>query len=227
MAKRSRFLGGARILPPPVGKGMTASDLVEKSFLAYNAGRLREGARLLSERMLAPDSTVGLSLTGALTPAGLGVSCLVPLLKAGFVDWIVSTGANLYHDAHFGLGLSLHAGLPVPRRPAPARRGGRPDLRRPLRLRRASRHRRLLPPGARPAGVPGRDGDGRVPLPPAGSTWRAGAGAAGRRGEPAGGGVAVRRARLHLVARGLVHRHEHRGDAPGRQRREDRRRRST
>jgi deoxyhypusine synthase len=91
---------------------MPASELIERTFLAYNAGRLREGARLLSERMLKPDVTVGLSLTGALTPAGLGVSCIVPLLKAGFVDWVVSTGANLYHDAHFGLGLSMHAGSP-------------------------------------------------------------------------------------------------------------------
>jgi deoxyhypusine synthase len=112
MAKRSRFLSGARILPPPVGKRMRASELIERTFLAYNAGRLREGARLLSERMLKPDVTVGLSLTGALTPAGLGVSCIVPLLEAGFVDWVVSTGANLYHDAHFGLGLSMHAGSP-------------------------------------------------------------------------------------------------------------------
>jgi deoxyhypusine synthase len=112
MAKRSRYLSGARILPPPVGKRMPASELIERTFLAYNAGRLREGARLLSGRMLKPDVTVGLSLTGALTPAGLGVSCVVPLLKAGFVDWIVSTGANLYHDAHFGLGLPMHAGSP-------------------------------------------------------------------------------------------------------------------
>jgi deoxyhypusine synthase len=112
MAKRSRYLSGARILPPPVRKRMPASELIERTFLAYNAGRLREGARLLSERMLKPDVTVGLSLTGALTPAGLGVSCIVPLLKAGFVDWVVSTGANLYHDAHFGLGLPMHAGSP-------------------------------------------------------------------------------------------------------------------
>src|SRR5512135_2334351 len=112
MAKRSRYLSGARILPPPVGRRMPASELIERTYLAYNAGRLREGARLLSERMLKPDVTVGLSLTGALTPAGLGVSCVVPLLKAGFVDWVVSTGANLYHDAHFGLGLPMHAGSP-------------------------------------------------------------------------------------------------------------------
>jgi deoxyhypusine synthase len=51
-----------------------------------------------------------LSLTGALTPAGLGCSVIIPLIRAGFVDWIVSTGANLYHDAHFGLGLALHQG---------------------------------------------------------------------------------------------------------------------
>jgi deoxyhypusine synthase len=60
--------------------------------------------------MLEPDCFVGLSLTGALTPAGLGRSVLIPMIRAGFVDWIVSTGANLYHDAHFGLGLALHQG---------------------------------------------------------------------------------------------------------------------
>ncbi|HVE17019.1 MAG TPA: deoxyhypusine synthase, partial [Chthoniobacterales bacterium] len=54
----------------------------------------------------------GMSLTGALTPAGLGKSCLVPLLKAGLVDWIISTGANLYHDLHYGLGMELYAGSP-------------------------------------------------------------------------------------------------------------------
>jgi len=54
--------------------------------------------------------TVALSMTGALTPAGLGMSAIIPLMRAGFVDWIVSTGANLYHDAHFGLGLSMHQG---------------------------------------------------------------------------------------------------------------------
>ena len=62
--------------------------------------------------MLEPDVTVGMSLTGALTPAGLGGSCIVPLMKAGFVDWIVSTGANLYHDTHFAIGHSLHRGSP-------------------------------------------------------------------------------------------------------------------
>jgi deoxyhypusine synthase len=105
-----RRLGGPRIDPPAITGRETAADLVDRAFLAYNGARLREGARLLTERMLADDVTVALSLTGALTPAGLGMSAIIPLLEAGFVDWIVSTGANLYHDAHFGLGLAMHQG---------------------------------------------------------------------------------------------------------------------
>ena len=91
---------------------MKVADLMDEAFLAYNGGRLREAARLLVEKMLPEDGYVGMSLTGALTPAGLGKSCLVPWMKAGFVDWIVSTGANLYHDLHYGLDLSLHQGSP-------------------------------------------------------------------------------------------------------------------
>src|SRR5262249_45652011 len=68
--------------------------------------------RLFAGKMLAPEATVGLSLSGALTPAGLGISCLVPLIDAGFVDWIVSTGANLYHDTHFALDMQIHQSRP-------------------------------------------------------------------------------------------------------------------
>ena len=108
--KSHRYLGGTRINPPAITGRETVAELIDQSFLAYNAARLREGARLLTERMLEDDVTVALSVTGALTPAGLGMSALIPLLEAGFVDWIVSTGANLYHDAHFGLGLAMHQG---------------------------------------------------------------------------------------------------------------------
>jgi deoxyhypusine synthase len=62
--------------------------------------------------MLPDNGFIGMSLTGALTPAGLGKSCLIPLMKAGFVDWVVSTGANLYHDLHYGLDMKLYAGSP-------------------------------------------------------------------------------------------------------------------
>jgi deoxyhypusine synthase len=112
MSKKSRYLDGARINPEPVTKDMLASDLIDRAFLSYNAGRLREGCRLFTERMLDDDVTIGITLTGALTPAGLGMSTLIPLIEAGFVDWIISTGANLYHDAHFGIGLELRQGNP-------------------------------------------------------------------------------------------------------------------
>ncbi len=105
-------LRGQRIQPTAIKGGESAADLIDNAFLAYNAGRLREACRLFVDKMLADDVTVGMSLTGAMTPAGLGMSTLIPLMEAGFVDWIVSTGANLYHDAHFGLGLSMHRGNP-------------------------------------------------------------------------------------------------------------------
>ncbi len=107
---RSKFLQGRRIAPTAISKETGIVELIENTFQAYNAGRLREGAQLFAERMLRDNVTVGLTLTGALTPAGLGISTIIPLIEAGFVDWIISTGANLYHDAHFGLGLSMHRG---------------------------------------------------------------------------------------------------------------------
>jgi deoxyhypusine synthase len=101
-----------RLLPAPARKGISAADLVDGAFKAYNGGRLAEACRLFTEKMVAGEGLVGMSLTGALTPAGLGKSCLVPLIKAGLVDWIISTGANLYHDLHYGLGMELYAGSP-------------------------------------------------------------------------------------------------------------------
>ncbi len=111
-ASANPYLAGAPIDPAGVAKGMTVPDLISSAFVAYNAGRLREACRLYAEKMLRPDVTIGLSLAGALTPAGLGKSVVIPLIKAGFVDWIVATGANLYHDTHFGIGEKLYAGSP-------------------------------------------------------------------------------------------------------------------
>ncbi len=101
-----------RIEPPPVTGSTPLVRLIDEAFLSYNAGRLREACRLYAAKMLADDAVVGLSLSGALTPAGLGMSCLVPLVEAGFVDWVVSTGANLYHDTHFALGMDMHQSRP-------------------------------------------------------------------------------------------------------------------
>src|SRR6266496_2734749 len=111
MAKRtSKFLQGRRIDPAPITPTTTLAELVDEAFIAYNGARLREACQLFTQKMLEPEVTVGVSLTGALTPAGLGISALIPLIRAGFIDWIISTGANLYHDTHFGIGLSMHLG---------------------------------------------------------------------------------------------------------------------
>jgi len=107
---KSRFLQGRRIAPAPITKETSIVQLIENNFQAYNAARMREGAQLFAERMLRDDVTVCLTLTGALTPAGLGISAIIPLIETGFVDWIITTGANLYHDAHFGLGLEMRQG---------------------------------------------------------------------------------------------------------------------
>jgi deoxyhypusine synthase len=106
----SRRSYGPKIDPRPVDPSISVVELIDQTFLSYNAGRLREAAQLFSRKMLEPDVTIGLSLTGALTPAGLGISCLIPLIQSGFVDWIVSTGANLYHDMHFALNYPVHSG---------------------------------------------------------------------------------------------------------------------
>lgn len=103
---------GRKLDPNPIPGNLSVADLVDDYFLAYNAARLREACRLFTTKMLEPDVTVGLTLSGALTPTGLGYAALVPLIDAGLIDWIVATGANLYHDLHRSLGFELYQTSP-------------------------------------------------------------------------------------------------------------------
>jgi deoxyhypusine synthase len=115
MKKHGKYLhkiSHKRIDPPALTGDTPVTKLVDETFLSYNGGRLREACRLFTTKMLQPDVTIGLSLSGALSPAGLCMSSLVPLIEAGCIDWIVSTGANLYHDTHFALGMDLHQSRP-------------------------------------------------------------------------------------------------------------------
>jgi len=88
-------------------------QLIDGGFQAFNAGRLSEACQIFAERMLAPenDTTIGLTIAGALTPAGLG-GCAIELMERGLVDFVISTGANLYHDLHYALNFTLHRGSP-------------------------------------------------------------------------------------------------------------------
>src|SRR5579859_6022706 len=108
---QSDYLSGAQIIPSRVHANMTVAELIEQQFQAYNSARLNEAARLYAWEMLAPekDVTICLTMAGALTPAGLG-GCVITLMENGFIDFIISTGANLYHDMHYALAMALHKG---------------------------------------------------------------------------------------------------------------------
>lgn len=105
-------LPGRLLNPHAISTELSVTDLVDTFFLAYNAARLREACHLMTQHILQPGVTVGLTLSGALTPTGLGSAAIVPLIEHGFVDWIVSTGANLYHDLHRTLGHQLYQVAP-------------------------------------------------------------------------------------------------------------------
>jgi deoxyhypusine synthase len=100
---------GRKIDPPQVGRNMTVSQLIEfYGSTGFNARRLAEAAHTLRE-MIETDTTICLTLAGAMTPIGLGRS-ISAMIEAGFIDWIVSTGANVYHDLHFAYDLPVRQG---------------------------------------------------------------------------------------------------------------------
>ena len=118
--------------------------LIDEGFQAFNAARLGEACRIFTDKMLLPehDTTIALTIAGAMTPAGLG-GCVVELMERGLVDFVISTGANLYHDLHYALNFTLHRGSPFVERRRAVRRRRHPDLRRAVSGHGAARNRRL------------------------------------------------------------------------------------
>jgi deoxyhypusine synthase len=106
---KHRYLSGKRVLPQPTTPQSTIESVID-NMDAYNGGRLRAACQLMREKYSQEDVTIGVSIAGALTPAGLGPSTIIPLMNHGFVDWLVSTGANMYHDMHFALNMPLYRG---------------------------------------------------------------------------------------------------------------------
>lgn len=109
----SRHLSGRPIRYYQPRGSADVRALIDGGFQAFNAGRLSEACRIFTDKMLDPasDTTIGLTIAGALTPAGLG-GCVIELMERGLVDFIISTGANLYHDLHYALNFTLHRGSP-------------------------------------------------------------------------------------------------------------------
>jgi deoxyhypusine synthase len=110
---RQQYLSGKQIRYYRPRGSADVRHLIEEGFQAFNAARLGEACRIFTDKMLLPehDTTIALTIAGALTPAGLG-GCIVELMERGLVDFLISTGANLYHDLHYALNFTLHRGSP-------------------------------------------------------------------------------------------------------------------
>ena len=103
------YLTGKRVLPKAISSESSIASIID-NMDAYNGGRLRAACQLMRDKYSPEDVTIGVSLAGALTPAGLGPSTIIPLMNHGFIDWIVATGANMYHDLHFAFNMPLFRG---------------------------------------------------------------------------------------------------------------------
>lgn len=94
-----KYMSGRNIEPIRLRRGMTVKDLVEVyAGMGFNARRLAEACRVF-EGMIRSEATICLTLAGAMTPIGMS-GAIITLMENGWVDWIISTGANLYHDLH-------------------------------------------------------------------------------------------------------------------------------
>jgi len=107
---RHDYWRGKKISPIPLAEGMTITELVDNVFdgMGYNAKRLAQACHLF-KTMVDENSTVCLTLAGAMSPVGMGGG-IIKMIEKGFIDWIVTTGANSYHDMHFAYGLPVHQG---------------------------------------------------------------------------------------------------------------------
>ena len=103
---RKPFQKARRVDPRPITGRESARDLLEHAFGAY-VGRQVRTAHELMRRSIAEDCSIFLTLSGAMTPAGLHQSCLIPLIENGIVSALTTTGANLYHDAHRIIGHAI------------------------------------------------------------------------------------------------------------------------
>jgi deoxyhypusine synthase len=103
---RKPFQRARRVDPKPITGKESARELIDHAFSAY-VGRQERTAYELMKRCLEEDAGVFLTLSGAMTPAGLHQSCLIPLIERGVISCLTTTGANLYHDAHRVIGHAI------------------------------------------------------------------------------------------------------------------------
>jgi deoxyhypusine synthase len=96
---RGSYEKSRRVNPRPITGKERPTELLEHAFGAY-VGRQERTAFELMQQSIRQNSSIFLTLSGAMTPAGLHQSCIIPLVERGIISAITTTGANLYHDAH-------------------------------------------------------------------------------------------------------------------------------
>src|ERR1700689_2575430 len=100
---RKDFQRARDVRPVGITGRETPEQIIRRAFPAY-VGRQERTAFELMRRSVEDDCAVFLTFSGAMTPAGLHQSCIIPLVERGIIDCITTTGANLYHDAHRVIG---------------------------------------------------------------------------------------------------------------------------
>ena len=98
MKKKSPFLR-TPIVPFAVEAGLSADEVVARMERISFQGRNLATARRIWEKMLKDDVTIFMGMAGALSAGGLRL-IVAHLILNRYVDCLVSTGANLYHDLH-------------------------------------------------------------------------------------------------------------------------------
>jgi deoxyhypusine synthase len=96
--RKSRFLRKP-VEPFTVEPNLSADDVLTKMERVSFQGRNLAIARRIWEKMLASDATIFLGTAGALSAGGMRL-IIAHLIEQRYVDCLVSTGANLYHDLH-------------------------------------------------------------------------------------------------------------------------------
>jgi deoxyhypusine synthase len=104
------WLDAPPIRPMQLAGNESVADLIDNGFAhsGFNGRRLAEGAQLYA-RMVESNATVAMTIAGAMTPIGMG-GAFSSLIERGFVDFIIATGANLYHDLHLAYGFPMVQG---------------------------------------------------------------------------------------------------------------------
>lgn len=98
--KENKYLKGKTIEPLRLEGNEKVADFIKNVYgnSGYNARRLGEACNIFS-RMINDNATICLTLAGAMTPIGMS-GPIIEMMRLGFIDFMISTGANLYHDMH-------------------------------------------------------------------------------------------------------------------------------